>query len=61
MDYIPTIPQLEKLVEVLNFDVEKLFVDNNYPAVFTALRGSHLTQEEGAGADHLMEMMLVAR
>ena len=60
-DYIPTIPQLEKLAEVLNFDVEKLFVDNNYPTVFTAFRGSHLTQEERAGADHLMEMMLVAR
>ena len=24
MDYIPTIPQLEKLAEVLNFDVDKL-------------------------------------
>ena len=57
MDYIPTIPQLEKL----NFDVDKLFVESNHPTVFTAFRGSHLTQEERAGADHLMEMMLVAR
>jgi len=41
--------------------VEKLFVESNHPTVFTAFRGSHLTQEERAGADHLMEMMLVAR
>lgn len=61
MDYIPTIPQLEKLAEVLNFDVDKLFVESNHPTVFTAFRGPHLTQEERAGADHLMEMMLVAR
>ena len=61
MDYIPTIPQLEMLAEVLNFDVDKLFVESNHPTVFTAFRGSHLTQEERAGADHLMEMMLVAR
>ena len=61
MDYIPTIPQLEKLAEVLNFDMDKLFVESNCPTVFTAFRGPHLTQEERAGADHLMEMMLVAR
>ena len=29
MDYIPTIPQLEKLAEVLDFDVDRLFVENN--------------------------------
>ena len=26
MDYIPTIPQLEKLAEVLDFDVDRLFL-----------------------------------
>ena len=43
MDYIPTIPQLEKLAEVLNFNVEILFVESNDPTVFSAFRGSHLT------------------
>lgn len=61
MEYIPTIPQLEKLAEVLKFDVDKLLVESKHPTIFTALRGSHLTQEERAGADHLMEMMLIAR
>ena len=41
MDYIPTIPQLEMLAEVLKFDVDKLFVESNHPTVFTAFRGSH--------------------
>lgn len=61
MDYIPTIPQLEKLAEVLDFEIDTLFVENNQPTVFTAFRGSKLSDEERAGADHLMEMMLAAR
>ena len=61
MDYIPTIPQLEKLAEVLDFDVDRLFVENNQSTVFTAFRGSKLSDEELAGAEHLMEMMLAAR
>ena len=61
MDYIPTIPQLEKLAEVLDFDVDRLFVENNQSTVFTAFRGSKLSDEERAGAEHLMEMMLAAR
>lgn len=61
MDYIPTIPQLEKLTEVLDFDVDRLFVENNQSTVFTAFRGSKLSDEERAGAEHLMEMMLAAR
>ena len=58
MDYIPTIPQL---AEVLDFDVDRLFVENNQSTVFTAFRGSKLSDEERAGAEHLMEMMLAAR
>lgn len=54
-------PQLEKLAEVLGFEVDRLFVENNQPTVFTAFRGSKLSDEERAGADHLMEMMLAAR
>ena len=61
MDYIPTIPQLEKLAEVLDFDVDRFFVENNQSTVFTAFRGSKLSDEERAGAEHLMEMMLAAR
>ena len=58
---IGQIPQLEKLAEVLDFDVDRLFVENNQSTVFTAFRGSKLSDEERAGAEHLMEMMLAAR
>ena len=61
MDYIPTIPQLEKLAEILSFDVDRLFIENNQPTFFTAFSDSKLSEEERAGADHLMEMMLAAR
>lgn len=61
MTYIPTIPQLEKLAEVLSFDIEELFVDDDKPSVYTAFRGSHMTPKERQGAEHLMNMMLAAK
>lgn len=61
MTYIPTIPQLEKLAEVLSFDIEELFVDDTVPEVYTAFRGSHMTSEERRGAEHLMNMMIAAK
>ena len=61
MDYIPSIPQLEKLSEVLKFDLEQLFVESSPSVVFTAFRGSELSEEEQAGTEQLMEMMLTAR
>ena len=61
MTYIPTIPQLEKLAEVLSFDIEELFVDDNKPGVYTAFRGSHMTPEERKGTEYLMDMMVAAK
>lgn len=61
MDYIPTIPQLEKLAEVLFFNLDSLFVDENKPTVYTAFRGSHMTQEEKMGTNQLMDMMVAAK
>ena len=46
MTYIPTIPQLEKLAEVLSFDIEELFVDDNRLGVYTAFRGSNMTPDQ---------------
>lgn len=60
MDYLPTIPQLEKLAEVLKFEIEELFISSR-PMVFTAFRGKNLTEEEQNGVDHLFEMMLIAK
>lgn len=61
MDYIPSIPQLEKLASALSFDVEKLFIDDDKPTVFTAFRGSNMTDAERKGVEHLMDMMIVAK
>lgn len=61
MTYIPTIPQLEKLAEVLSFDVEELFVEDSRSTIFTAFRGSYMTKEEREGADHLIDMMFAAK
>lgn len=61
MTYIPTIPQLEKLAQVLSFDIEELFVDDNKPDMYTAFRGSHMTSEERKGIEYLMNMMVAAK
>ncbi len=61
MTYIPTIPQLEKLADVLSFDIHELFVDDSCANVYTAFRGSHMTKEERKGTARLMEMMLAAK
>lgn len=61
MNYIPTIPQLEKLAEVLDFNIERLFIEDNHPTVFSAFRGSELSAEQQAGVAYLMDMMLAAR
>lgn len=61
MTYIPTIPQLEKLAEVLAFRIEELFVEDHNPGVYTAFRGSYMTSEERRGAEHLMDMMVAAK
>ena len=59
-DYMPTIEQLERLAEVLQFDIQQLFVENK-SRVYTAFRGSKLTEQEKDGVEHLMSMMLVAK
>lgn len=58
--YIPSIPQLEKLSEVLGFDIDQVFVEKK-PMVYTAFRGENLTSAEQSGIDHLFRMMLAAK
>lgn len=60
-EYIPSIPQLEGLAQVLKFDIENLFVDQMKPSVYTAFRGQNLTSQEQDGVDHLFEMMLAIK
>ncbi len=58
--YIPSVEQLEKLADVLDFDVRDLFIVEE-PQVFTAFRGKNLTAQEEDGINHLLEMMLAAK
>ena len=60
-EYIPSIPQLENLAQILKFDIDDLFVDQTKPTVFTAFRGANLTPQEQDGVDHLFEMMLAVK
>lgn len=59
-EYMPSIPQLEKLAEVLGFSIPDLFVENE-PTVYTAYRSSSMSKEEKAGADHMFEMMMASK
>ncbi len=60
IDYIPSIPQLEKLASVLKFDMDTVFVENK-PSFYTAFRGSSITPQEHEGIDRLFDMMLAAK
>ena len=59
-DYIPSVPQLEKLSEVLKFDIDTVFIEEE-PSYYTAFCGSNKTAEEQEGIAHLLNMMLVAK
>ena len=59
-DYIPSIPQLEKLASVLHFDLTNVFEENK-PLMYTAFRSDGLTPEEQAGVDSLFKMMVAAK
>ncbi|MCK9472008.1 MAG: helix-turn-helix domain-containing protein [Bacilli bacterium] len=59
-DYIPSITQLEKLAEVLNFDIGSLFIENK-PSYSTAFRKTKHTKEEQEDIDYLFDMMFAAK
>ena len=58
--YMPSIAQLEKLSEVLGFDITDLYVENE-PMVYTAYRSSSMSKEEREGVDHVFEMMMASK
>ena len=59
-EYMPSIPQLEKLAEVLDFSVPDLYVENE-PTIYTAYRSSSMSKEEKIGVDHMFEMMMASK
>lgn len=56
-EYMPSISQLEKLAEVLGFDIPDLYVENE-PMIYTAYRSSSMSDEEKIGVEHMFEMMM---
>lgn len=60
-EYIPSIPQLERLAQILQLNIDDLFVDQMKPTVYTAFRGENLTPQEQDGVEHLFEMMLAVK
>jgi len=56
--FIPSLPQLEKLAEVLNFQISMLFTEETKEDVFLALRGSAKTKDENHGVETMISMML---
>lgn len=59
-EYMPSISQLEKLAEVLEFDIPDLYVENE-PMIYTAFRSSNMSKEEKEGAEHMFEMMMASK
>ena len=60
LQFVPSIEQLEKLAEVLSFDIASVFVETK-PTIYTAFRGKYVENEDAKSVDHLFEMMLAAR
>ena len=59
-EYMPSISQLEKLGEVLGFDITDLFVERE-ALVYTAFRSSSMSEEEQKGVDRMFEMMMASK
>ncbi len=59
-EYIPSIAQLEKLADLLGFDIAELFEERE-PLVYTAFRSSSMSEEEQKGVDKMFEMMMASK
>ena len=56
--FIPSIIQLEKLLEVLHISFDDIIEDSQKENVFMAMRGQAVTEEERQGVDKFFSMML---
>lgn len=59
-EYIPSISQLEKLGEVLGFEITEL-LEEREPIVYTAFRSTSMSKEEQEGVDQMFEMMMASK
>jgi transcriptional regulator with XRE-family HTH domain len=56
--HLPSIPQLNKLMEVLDFTFEDIIEEDNTTDVFVAMMGQAETPEEKEGFEIMIERML---
>lgn len=59
-EYMPSVAQIEKLAEVLEFEVVDLYEENE-PLMYTAFRSSNMSEEEQNGAGRMFDMMIAAK
>ena len=59
-EYMPSISQLEKLGEILGFEITDL-LEEREPLVYTAFRSSSMSEEEKKGVDQMFEMMMASK
>lgn len=59
-EYLPSIPQLEKMAEILGFEMTDLYVEDE-PVIYTAFRKSSMSDQEREGVDHMFDMMMASK
>jgi transcriptional regulator with XRE-family HTH domain len=60
-EFFPSLPQIEKLCEVLKFEFSSLFLEDTREDIFLALRGKAETVDERNGVEKMISMMLCFR
>jgi len=56
-EFLPSLPQLNKLTEVLEFSINDILDDSHEQNVYVAMRGTAKDDEEIAGIERLFSMM----
>lgn len=59
--FVPSIKQIESLMEVLNFDYDDIMEEESNKKVFMAMMGEAKTPEEKEGFERMVSMMLCLR
>lgn len=60
-DFIPSVTQLEKLADILEFDIADVFIEKEKENSFVALRSEALSDNEKEGVEQLFKMMISLR
>jgi transcriptional regulator with XRE-family HTH domain len=56
-EYLPSLPQLNKLAKVLEFSINDLIDDSDEQGVSVAMRGTARNEDEAIGIERLFSMM----